>query len=96
MRLPHWKQDSPKMQAVGILGGIEGCLLNLEHGVSDTERTLELLAPLIADLKLLHQQEMPNEWGPDPEPNMWDRDEDDPHNYPDEDEGDYLDRKYSR
>jgi len=66
LRRPHWKQDSPKMQATAILASIEGWLSNLEEGHSSPERAFQHITPLLADLRELHQIGMLDTWPEEP------------------------------
>lgn len=66
MRSPHWRQNTPKMQAVSVVSSIEGALLNIEDG-HDPKRVLSYLLPMLEDLKLLHRAVMPDHWTPNSE-----------------------------
>jgi hypothetical protein len=62
MKEPHWKQATPKDQAVAILAGVEGVLDNLNEGVCTPARAVELIKPLLGDLKILHHETLREFW----------------------------------
>lgn len=49
----HMKQDTPTMQAVAIIAGIEGWVSNLLDGISQPERAAEAIQRGLEDLKIL-------------------------------------------
>jgi len=60
---PSFKQDTPKQQAIAILQGIEGQLLNWRDGIKPSKESISTTFALVEKLRLLHETQLPDKWG---------------------------------
>lgn len=61
-RPAHWRQETPKDQAIAIISSIEGWLSLLDQGATNPSKAVDRMAPLLQELKQLTQTEMLEPW----------------------------------
>ena len=61
IRPPVFKQDTPEMQAMGILQGIEGHLINWQNGIAPSKKDIKNILMLVEHMKALASW-LPKKW----------------------------------